>query len=59
MTLKRNTKQNAERRRMRLEVLRKELNPRQQALRQALTGEVDEKLAVQRFLELLGILHSR
>ncbi len=44
---------------MRLENLVKELNPRQQALRQALTAEVDEKLAVARFLELHGILHAR
>ena len=43
---------------MTLEERRKELNPRQKALRQALTGEADPNLAIERFLTLHGILHS-
>ena len=43
---------------MMLEDRRKELNPRQKALRQSLTGEVDTNLAIERFLTLHGILHA-
>ncbi len=43
---------------MTLEQLRKELNPRQKALRQALTKGNDPQLAIQKFLELHGILHT-
>lgn len=43
---------------MKLYALRKELNPRQKALRQALAGGGDERLAIEHFLALHGILHS-
>jgi hypothetical protein len=43
---------------MTLEKLCKQLNPKQKALRQALKGQTDEKLAIERFLDLHGILHS-
>lgn len=44
---------------MTLEKLCKELNPKQKALRQALQGQAEEKMAIERFLDLHGILHSR
>jgi hypothetical protein len=41
-----------------LEKRRKELNPRQKSLRQALTGDADAAACRQLFLNLHGILHS-
>lgn len=43
---------------MDLDIFRKELNPRQKALRLALEGSRDENQAIQSFLDLHGILHS-
>lgn len=44
---------------MSLETLKKELNPRQKALREALTSGDGFKVAIRLFLELHGILHSK
>ncbi len=44
---------------MSIETLRKELNPRQKALREALTNAGDFNKAVRLFLELHGILHAK
>jgi len=44
---------------MSLDERRKELNPLQKALRQALEKDPDEGRAIKRFLTLHGILHSR
>lgn len=44
---------------MQLDDLRKELNPRHKALREALTHGNDADDAIRQFLELHGILHSK